>query len=982
MPAVRPRMKVRRRKVLSAVSRALAASMVALCLLGFSCLLPAIPRAECQSPATEGREVVPEREADAGALVKEWPGRNKRFALVIGVDSYREFRDLKGAVNDARLIAALLKKYADFPDEQVELMTSDQTDEALKPTKTNILTWLDKLKGRIPPDGMLLISFAGHGVEGSDGQTYLLTQDARMGSPALLFDTALSLATLKNYIVATGVKQVVLILDSCRTVPGRRATEGTIMPEAMPRAINFDVTNKEVKAFVTLFATSPGHSAYEDAKSKHGYFTLELANALEGAAADDRGFVTLGSLVRHLEDRVPPRVREALGQKQMPFSAGEGFKADELVIAHTSPVLDLRTLASGRPLEKPLSAGDVQSFHLKPPARNFVSLEVEPRGLNLNTAVFSPDNAKLYETDEPEPLMLLSGDEAYYRLEVRALKEGLTKGFYSIRAMMRPASLPDDSNRMAAQHAVLAARGLLNMRRYPAALKKFEEALNHWRLAQDKAGEAKALRDIGRVYELSREPGKALEHYQQALGPLREVGDRNGLATVYTLIGRIHLADNDKARALAALEEVLAVLQPRPVGMTTGEEFSLNLFDPAFSAFHTEKLILSLKAITEFEGLSAKKYRTPQEELRFSELRPSGGAKVNIIHELFHTGMTTAATLRELGPGTVALYTLVGEQDYKVILITPDVSRWYSYAIPRVELNRKVAEFRQALQSPGQDPRPLAKELYDILVKPLEDVLRQADARTLLWSLDGTLRYLPVGALFDGERYMVERYQNVNVTPRSLSSMSTASRPPGLLTRALGLGVSKPAGEFPALPGVAEELRAIVGGGGAAFPGRILLDESFTKANMRDALRQRYPLIHLSTHGSFVPGDPDASFLLLGDGSRLTLKEFIDTAGDFRGVELLVLTVCNTALVGEADGREVEGFPEVAQRLGARSVLAGLWSPNDESRKELMGAFFRNLRTGVPKDEALRRAQVEMLRRRVFSHPYYWASFVLFGDPR
>lgn len=980
--------------------RAFAAPLVAICLMGL-CSVPLIaPAAECrlrqpsrrawrQTTSQKGRDVEPDREAHAGGAVKEWPVRNKRFALVIGVDSYQEFGALKGAVNDARLLSSTLKKYADFPEEQVELLTSDQTEDAQKPTKSNILRRLDKLRGKIPPDGMLLVSFAGHGVEGGDGQTYLLPQEAATGSLDLLQETAVSLSSLKRFILATGVKQVVLILDSCRTTPRQRATQGAIMPEAMPQKLNFDVKNKEVEAFVTLFATSPMQSAYEDAKSAHGYFTLELANAMQGEAADENGFVTLGKLIQHLRRRVPERVRDDLGQAQVPYMVTGGVNPDALVIAYTSPVLDLDMLASGRPLERPLASGDAQSFHLKPPAKNFLSLEVEPRGLSVNAAVFGPDNTKLYETDESEPLMLLPSGKDYYRLVVRAPASGLARGFYSIRAVMRPASLPDDDNRLAAQRAVFAARESLAAGKFSAALDKYNEALLNWRLAQDKAGEAKTLRYIGGIYESTGQSDKALDYYQQALVPLKEVGDRNGLAIVYTLISRIHLNLNDQKLALASLEEVIAVLQPHPATGTASQRLFLSLLDSTSSLSDMQSAVQMIREFTEFQSLDAKNYLTLHEANRLHNLKgwdESANADPRRLYYELHVrthSLEQTATLRELGPDTAALFTLVTEQSCKVILVTPSARFAGSHDIPLVELNRKVTEFRHALQDPRTDPRPLAKELYDIIVKPVEADLKRVGTRTLLWSLDGTLRYLPIGALFDGKKYLAESYLNATITISSLPRMSS---PPRELTQSkvLGLGVSRPVENFPALPGVEAELRTIVGdeNRGGIFPGRLLLNESFTKSSMMDALLRRFPLVIIDAPGRILQGDAESSYLMLGDGSRLTLKELAGGPAAFSGVELLVLTASNTALTSQADGREVEGFAEVAQRLGARSVVASLWSPHDEATRELMSAFFRNLRIGARKGEALRQAQMEMLQHRAFSHPYYWASFVLFGDPR
>ncbi len=397
--------------------------------------------------------------------------------------------------------------------------------------------------------------------------------------------------------------------------------------------------------------------------------------------------------------------------------------------------------------------------------------------------------------------------------------------------------------------------------------------------------------------------------------------------------------------------------------------------------------------------------------------------------------------LKTWGAGTVSLYTIVGEDRYRVILTTPNTQVDGKTEIRAAELNQKVLAFREAVQNPKVDPRPLAQELYNILIKPIEKQLEGAEARTLVWSLDGTLRYLPLAALFDGKQYLAEKYQQVIIT---LASRTRLSEPVNHNWRGLGLGVSEAGAVsapgstrrmgFKALPGVPAELRAIIrdenlsagsagspGSGDAlgVLPGKRLLDKEFTARAFADALGRSYSLVHIASHFSFLPGNADQSFLLLGDGTALTLESLRTSDDyDFKGVELLTLSACNTGVgTTGADGKEVEGFGAVAQERGAKAVLATLWPVADESTRELMARFYRIYGTtpNVSKAEALRQAQISLLRgeegsvpasgdrrssetvveagkpelpaykpdpRAPFSHPYYWAPFILIGNWR
>ncbi|HVQ36351.1 MAG TPA: CHAT domain-containing protein, partial [Pyrinomonadaceae bacterium] len=344
--------------------------------------------------------------------------------------------------------------------------------------------------------------------------------------------------------------------------------------------------------------------------------------------------------------------------------------------------------------------------------------------------------------------------------------------------------------------------------------------------------------------------------------------------------------------------------------------------------------------------------------------------------------------------------------------------------------NRKVQQFRTALQNPRYDPLPLAQELYGILVGPVAKDLEDAKAETLMWSLDGTLRYLPVAALHDGRQYMVEKYRNTLFTP---ASQSRLERPPSALWRGLGLGVSKSA--VP-LPFVVDELHGIIrddsdkASADGVLAGRIMLDDTFTKDAMKAALRQSkgFSLVHIASHFVFKPGNETDSYLLLGgsatdkdEDKQLTLAEIKRAPNLFRGVELLTLSACNTGVGNgtEGAGAEVENFGVLAQLKGARAVIATLWRVNDKSTMRLMRTFYQlhSDRPSAPKAEALRQSQLSLLRgptvtaaqepsrsgdaangvadqldagllpfkadpRAPYAHPYYWAPFILIGNWR
>jgi hypothetical protein len=314
-----------------------------------------------------------DRALKVGDQVKTLPGRAKRYALIIGVDQYADTQitTLGGASNDAKTLANALIQYAGFPNEQVTLLASDQPAER-QPTRGNILRRLSNMAAVIPPDGLLLISFAGHGIE-RGGQAFLLPADSQVSNDVdLLEQTAINVTQIKDRVKKIGVKQVLMILDACRNDPVGRANADNPLTTAYTRGFNFDLRNREVQAFATLYATEVGRRAYEYKEKKQGYFTWVLVEALRGGAANEKGEVTLAALVKYLQERVPKRVLQDLGpgKDQKPFAVVEGYRADELVIS----LRDAKTLAS-QPYVPDMSTqtnapGRDTSVDLKPPDAN------------------------------------------------------------------------------------------------------------------------------------------------------------------------------------------------------------------------------------------------------------------------------------------------------------------------------------------------------------------------------------------------------------------------------------------------------------------------------------------------------------------------------------------------------------------------------------------------------------------------------------
>ncbi len=371
--------------------------------------------------------------------------------------------------------------------------------------------------------------------------------------------------------------------------------------------------------------------------------------------------------------------------------------------------------------------------------------------------------------------------------------------------------------------------------------------------------------------------------------------------------------------------------------------------------------------------------------------------------------------LRDMGPGTVLISTVVTEDRVHLLLTTPDVQVAEGTNIAQKELDRAILDLRAALVSPAADPRPSARALYDVLVRPLEPHLEQAGATLLMVSLDANLRYLPLAALHDGERWLVERWPTAVFTPAAAADLRAAG---GFEARIGALGVSA-GGEvdghhFPPLPAVPAELDAIVRIGETdtrgVVPGEQYLDDAFTPQQLSDVLATGTSWVHLASHFHFGPGTDADSFLLLGNNQRLTLADLRHGDYPLGDVDQLTLSACETAMGSHgSDGSEVEGLAVLAQNLGARAVLATLWAVSDESTASWMAEMYRlQAQEGLSKAEAVRQTQLAYLSGKAgmekardgergarvllgdsaesdpalagWQHPYYWAPYVLMGN--
>jgi CHAT domain-containing protein/Tfp pilus assembly protein PilF len=562
--------------------------------------------------------------------------------------------------------------------------------------------------------------------------------------------------------------------------------------------------------------------------------------------------------------------------------------------------------------------------------------------------------------------------------------------------------------------------------------------MTYWKNGNNPALAAFFGKQAVNSYQLVRGKIQGLDRDSQKSFVESKSGTYRQLAEI--LIGQGRLSEAEQVLDLLKNEEYFEFIRRSgaDAASLTGD-VTLNPIEKQKEARYRELGEQIAAAGRERSDLLASKSRTPEEESRLADLTKAVETANNNFQTFLHDlnselGSSEQAgervseveekisslqnALRGLPAGTVGLYTFVGDEKYHVIVVTREISVERHYDIQREQLRDKVERFREALRSPGDNPVSLAQQLYKILLGPAEKDLLGARAKMLMLSLNDVLRYIPFAALHDGRQYVVKRYRTEIFTTASLLNLK--DKPSISSWRGLGMGVSKSVGGMPALPTVPDELHQIIHdtqdtAASGVLPGRVMLDEAFTENAMKIELKKNYPLVHIASHFVSAPGNERDSYLLLGEGEgkHLTLEEIRSNPDiSFGDIELLTLSACNTATGGKSDGREIDGLGMMAQRKGAKAVVASLWDVNDNSTGQLMADFYRRwIHTpGMTKADALRLAQLDLLHgtalhpdtldRRskkpsgtsavsgasqpmsAYSHPYYWAPFILIGNWR
>jgi CHAT domain-containing protein/tetratricopeptide (TPR) repeat protein len=278
--------------------------------------------------------------------------------------------------------------------------------------------------------------------------------------------------------------------------------------------------------------------------------------------------------------------------------------------------------------------------------------------------------------------------------------------------------------------------------------------------------------------------------------------------------------------------------------------------------------------------------------------------------------------------------------------------------------------------SPGKD---LARELYRRLITPLLPYLRHERVMLLPY---GQLHSLPFAALRNPEtgNYLVEE-RTLTLAPSASVIPFLRLKESAFGAKALVLGDPKSSdGQLPALRGARQEAKAIA----KRFGTKPLLGSGATETRLRERAKG-VDVLHLAAHARPDPKSPGFSRLALaGDRANDGFLEAHEISSDLdlEGVNLVVLSACETAIGARSGGDEVMSLARAFIYAGSPAVVATLWRVDDAATARLMEIFYDRLLLGSTPAAALRDAQLALARDPVTADPSYWSAFLLVGDPQ
>jgi CHAT domain-containing protein len=528
-------------------------------------------------------------------------------------------------------------------------------------------------------------------------------------------------------------------------------------------------------------------------------------------------------------------------------------------------------------------------------------------------------------------------------------------------------------------------------------------AVRQARTVKDLRGEAEALGAMGKLYEATKQYPDAQKLTKDALVIAEGLPAPDIAYRLQWQLGRILAVTNvnDPSVATKSYAQAISHLKTLRNDLNAGDtELQFTFRDSIEPVYREYVEILLTGKDKEISAKNLKNARDLLESLQVAELE--NYLRQGCLDEY-------KVTSDRIDRSAAIIYPIVLKDRIAVITSIPqnnsqeNVLKYHSRSIPKHdfsvdqpnipinEFDKKVRYLREVASTDfrfeqEKSFKSNSKQVYDLLIAPIASDLQQYKIETLVFILDGELRNLPMSVLYDGEKYLFEKY-NLALAP-GLQLVPPQNNDSNNQYRAFLGGVSEKKDidnrKFTEIPSVVKELSSIeqimIK---QKIPSQKLINDGFTQKETTNKIASNSSsIVHISTHGEFND-DPDKTFILTWDG-LLKLDQFNELLQSRntrlgKEIDLLVLSACETA---KGNNRAALGLAGVAVKARTKSTIASLWLVDDESTELLMTDFYQNLlsdKTGKSrKAKSLRLAQQSLLKK--YRSPFFWAPFVLVGN--
>jgi len=513
-------------------------------------------------------------------------------------------------------------------------------------------------------------------------------------------------------------------------------------------------------------------------------------------------------------------------------------------------------------------------------------------------------------------------------------------------------------------------RGLLLKR----ANKALTDAYTAAQAAEDRRAQSYALGYRGRLYEDEGRHQDALRLTRRAVFAAQLANAPESLYRWEWQTGRLLKALGRIDAAIESYRRAVYTLQSIRQEMLAGYGRPESSFRHTVGSVYFELVDLLLERTDSLTR--PDQYRPYLIEARDTvELFKAAELRDYFEDDCVDVAQSRSTALDVVSARALIVYPIVLEDRTELLITSPKGLKRFKVPVKRSEMVSEVRQFRRRLEKrTTREYLENAQKLYKWLIKPLQPELQNTSIDTLVFVPDGALRTVPMAALHDGERFLVEKYAVATTPGLDL----TDPRPvPRESARVFAGGLTEPVQGFSALPFVAEELAALE----RLYGSEPVMNQQFVVPNVEGRFESEpYNIVHIATHGKFE-SDVSKSFLLTFD-DKLTMDQLDQYVGLFRfrddPLELLTLSACETAA---GDDRAALGLAGIAIKAGARSALATLWYINDQASSFLVEKFYEELKNpAVSRAAALQRAQLSLMVDRRYRHPGYWSPFLLINN--